>query len=166
MSEKISQQDKVVEMLREQKYTREEIMDTVGCNSACLASYLTGMRNAAKFSGTPICPIEKVEGDKKIFVLGSYEEFQTARTPKVKAASAAKTPAQRYAEAVKRVEKAEKAVERYAGAEEAEGVLRFKIAELELELAQLLLSQMDAPEDTDLDTEIETEDAEVTDELL
>ena len=51
MSEVKSKETVVVEMVKAEQYTREEILAESGATPGSLASYLTAMRNAAKFTG-------------------------------------------------------------------------------------------------------------------
>ena len=90
MSEVKSKETVVVEMVNAEKYTREEILAASGATPGSLASYLTAMRNAAKFTGAACCPIEVEEDGKKIFKVTTWDEAEAAkaaRVPKTKKSS-------------------------------------------------------------------------------
>jgi hypothetical protein len=168
-----SKQDVVVRLVQEGTHTRQEIKDAADCTSGALASYLSGMRNAAKFTGAAVCPMEVVlEDGKKVFTAVTFEAAEEAKAAKAATASAStstKTPAERLEAATKRVDRCDsaldKAKERYEAAEDnRELELRFNKAEIEAELASIELKRAEAlvVEDEDADAD----DIEAEDELI
>ena len=142
-----SKQEVVVSMVQEGIYTRQEIREAAGCTSGALATYLSGMRNAAKFTGMSVCPIEKSidrDGESvKVLSTCTFEEYEAAKAiPAATTRASKKSPELRFAEVTKRIEKCIKAL---AGAqnrfdsdpENREFVLRLHKAQIELELAEL-----------------------------
>lgn len=147
-----SKQDVVVRLVREGVHTRQEIKDQAGCTAGALASYLSGMRNAAKFTGAEVCPVEvSLDDGKKVMQVTTFalaEEAKAERATKTKSAST-KTPAERLEAAKKRVEKCgvalDKAQERAEASEDnRELELRFKKAEIDAELADIELARCEA----------------------
>lgn len=160
-----SKQDVVVRMVQEGKSTRVEIKDAADCTSGALASYLSGMRNAAKYTpGSELCPVTDEDG---IMSAVSFEEAETLKAEKTTATKGpAKTPAERYEAADKRVDRTAavivKAQERFDNApDNRELELRLKKAEIEFELAEIELSRAAA-----LNDEAPEEAGDVGDEEL
>lgn len=153
----LNKQEQVFELVKAGVSTRKEIIEKVGCTSGAFASYLSSMRMAAKFSGQPICPMEKditeqVDGKdvaKKVFVLVSFEEAEKAKEERAASSKVlAKTPEERKVLAEKRVEKAAAAVEKTKTAFEAnqsseEHDLRHQAAKIEHRLAEIALANID-----------------------
>lgn len=163
----------VVEMVKAGIHTRDEIREAADCTSGSLASYLTGMRNAAKFTGVDICPVEVNDDDgKKVFTVGNYEEIEAAKAARVgsRSTAAAKSPAERLEAAEKRVTRCENAEEaaiaRYekdGSSEElqlraAKAEIELKLAMIELEKAQDLVDSSDVVEGDNSEVVEETED--------
>lgn len=164
--------DKIVACIREGNQTRAEVIAAAGCTTNAFASYLTSLRNAAKYAGTNICPIEKEIDGKKVLVMGSYEEFEALKATSASAAAGVEKPlAEQHAAAIKNVNKTAMALAKFQARKEAGekfekgGIddLRFQIAKLNAQLAQKLLEALpplpeveETPEDaegTPVDTE-------------
>ena len=167
MSEVKSKETVVVEMVNAEKYTREEILAESGATPGSLASYLTAMRNAAKFTGATCCPIEVEEDGKKIFKVTTWDEAEAvkaARVPKTKK-SEPKTFEERLDAAQKRVAKVtiqlDKAKAAFEETETRTSELRVTILEAELELAEIALDKLQADGDTEENEITEGEEAEL-----
>ena len=166
MAKNESKQEMVVRLVKDGLYTRQEIKDKVDCTAGALASYLNAMRNAAKFSGTALCPIE-VENEKgeKVFVVRTFEEAEALRAERSPAARISKkSPQQQYAEAEKRAKKSQdvhtRMAERLAESKNVTATqkLRLEIARLTAELHRLEFSEMEDPgpaDDTPVDADVE-----------
>lgn len=97
-----SKQDVVFKMVKEAKWTRDEIKEAAGCTAGAFASYLTGLRNAAKYSGQGICPVEVDDGNgKKVFKPVTYKEAMAVERGSATRTSS-KSPEERYVAAHKR----------------------------------------------------------------
>lgn len=168
-----SKQEVVVEMVQAGTYTRAEIKEGAQCTSGALASYLSGMRNAAKFTGSEICPIEVDVDGKKVFQVTTFAKAEAIKAERVasnSSSTSAKTPAERLDAAEKRVtrvsNKLEKAEERAEANEDSRELqLRWDLAKIEVELADIELEKAkalvaDQPilEEDEADTEVESED--------
>lgn len=167
MSEVKSKETVVVEMVNAEKYTREEILAESGATPGSLASYLTAMRNAAKFTGATCCPIEVEEDGKKIFKVTTWDEAEAAkaaRVPKTKK-SEPKTFEERLDAAQKRVAKVtiqlDKAKAAFEETETRTSELRVTILEAELELAEITLDKLQAAGNTEENEITEGEEAEL-----
>ena len=167
MSEVKSKETIVVEMVNAEKYTREEILAESGATPGSLASYLTAMRNAAKFTGATCCPIEVEENGKKIFKVTTWDEAEAvkaARVPKTKK-SEPKTFEERLEAAQKRVAKVtiqlDKAKAAFEETETRTSELRVTILEAELELAEIALDKLQADGNTEENEITEGEEAEL-----
>ena len=167
MSEVKSKETIVVEMVNAEKYTREEILAASGATPGSLASYLTAMRNAAKFTGATCCPIEVEEDGRKIFKVTTWdaaEAVKAARVPKTKK-SEPKTFEERLDAAQKRVAKAtiqlDKAKAAFEETETRTSELRVTILEAELELAEIALDKLQADGNTEENEITEGEEAEL-----
>ena len=167
MSEVKSKETIVVEMVNAEKYTREEILAESGATPGSLASYLTAMRNAAKFTGATCCPIEVEEDGKKIFKVTTWDEaeaIKAARVPKTKK-SEPKTFEERLDAAQKRVAKVtiqlDKAKAAFEETETRTGELRVTILEAELELAEIALDKLQNDGNTEENEITEGEEAEL-----
>lgn len=172
MSEQ-TKQDVIVEMVKAGKSTRDEIIAAANCTTKAFASYLTTMRNAAKFTGAVLCPTEVEVDGKKVMVAKLYAEVMAGREERKAAAKPgkldAKSPAEKYALAQKRVEKADTALAKFEEkiavdgkfSKNTEGWFRFEAAKIEKGLADLLLSLCQAPE-----AEVAPEVPEADGELL
>ena len=167
MSEVKSKETIVVEMVNAEKYTRDEILAASGATPGSLASYLTAMRNAAKFTGAAWCPIEVEEDGKKIFKVTTWDEAEAvkaARVPKTKK-SEPKTFEERLDAAQKRVAKVtiqlDKAKAAFEETETRTSELRVAILEAELELAEIALDKLQADGDTEENEITEGEEAEL-----
>lgn len=134
------------------KSTREDLKAAAECTSGSLASYLSAFRNAAKFTGVAICPIEieidDGDGVKKVFVFKTFEEVEAIKAERspAKSKAVAKTPAQRLDAATKRVTRTsnilDKAAERFeADSDNRELELRYQKAQIEAELAEIELKR-------------------------
>ena len=167
MSEVKSKETVVVEMVNAEKYTREEILAASGATPGSLASYLTAMRNAAKFTGAACCPIEVEEDGKKIFKVTTWDEAEAAkaaRVPKTKK-SEPKTFEERFDAAQKRVAKVtiqlDKAKAAFEETETRTSELRVTILEAELEIAEIALDKLQADGNTEENEITEGEEAEL-----
>lgn len=167
-----NKQQIVADLVKQGIYTRAEIKEQAGCTSAALASYFSGMRNAAQFTGVAVCPVEtekEIDGEvKKVFVAMTFEDAEALKAEKAatRSAASAKTPKERKEAADKRVDKCstalDKARERHENAPDNEELkLRFQKAEIELRLAEIeqsraaeLITEDDAAAD---DAEVEAE---------
>ena len=148
MSEVKSKETVVVEMVNAEQYTRAEILAESGATPGSLASYLTAMRNAAKFTGATCCPIEVEEDGKKIFKVTTWDEaeaLKAARVPKTKK-SEPKTFEERLDAAQKRVAKVtvqlDKAKAAFEETETRTSELRVTILEAELEIAEIEIAEI------------------------
>ena len=167
MSEVKSKETVVVEMVNAEKYTRDEILAASGATPGSLASYLTAMRNAAKFTGATCCPIEVEENGKKIFKVTTWDEAEAvkaARVPKTKK-SEPKTFEERLDAAQKRVAKVtiqlDKAKATFEETETRTSELRVTILEAELELAEIALDKLQADGNAEENEITEGEEAEL-----
>lgn len=167
MSEVKSKETVVVEMVNAEQYTREEILAASGATPGSLASYLTAMRNAAKFTGATCCPIEVEEDGRKIFKVTTWdaaEAVKAARVPKTKK-SEPKTFEERLDAAQKRVAKAtiqlDKAKAAFEETETRTSELRVTILEAELELAEIALDKLQADGNAEENEITEGEEAEL-----
>ena len=167
MSEVKSKETIVVEMVNAEKYTREEILAESGATPGSLASYLTAMRNAAKFTGATCCPIEVEEDGRKIFKVTTWDEAEAvkaARVPKTKK-SEPKTFEERLDAAQKRVAKVaiqlDKAKAAFEETETRTSELRVTILEAELEIAEIALDKLQADGNTEENEITEGEEAEL-----
>ena len=167
MSEVKSKETVVVEMVNAEKYTREEILAASGATPGSLASYLTAMRNAAKFTGATCCPIEVEEDGRKIFKVTTWDEaeaIKAARVPKTKK-SEPKTFEERLDAAQKRVAKVtiqlDKAKAAFEETETRTSELRVTILEAELELAEIALDKLQNDGNTEENEITEGEEAEL-----
>lgn len=163
MSEVKSKETVVVEMVNAEKYTRDEILAESGATPGSLASYLTAMRNAAKFTGATCCPIEVEEDGKKIFKVATWDEaeaLKAARVPKTKK-SEPKTFEERLDAAQKRVAKVtiqlDKAQAAFEETETRTSELRVTILEAELEIAEIALDKLQGEGDTEDGADLEAE---------
>lgn len=165
MSEVKSKETVVVEMVNAEKYTRDEILAESGATPGSLASYLTAMRNAAKFTGATCCPIEvEVEEDgRKVFKVTTWDEaeaLKAARVPKTKK-SEPKTFEERLDAAQKRVAKVtvqlDKAKAAFEETETRTSELRVTILEAELEIAEIALDRLQGERDTEGGADLEAE---------
>ena len=167
MSEVKSKETIVVEMVNAEQYTREEILAESGATPGSLASYLTAMRNAAKFTGATCCPIEVEEDGKKIFKVTTWDEAEAvkaARVPKTKK-SEPKTFEERLDAAQKRVAKVtiqlDKAKAAFEETETRTSELRVTILEAELEIAEIALDKLQNDGNTEENEITEGEEAEL-----
>ena len=163
MSEVKSKETVVVEMVNAEQYTRDEILAESGATPGSLASYLTAMRNAAKFTGATCCPIEVEEDGKKIFKVTTWDEaeaLKAARVPKTKK-SEPKTFEERLDAAQKRVAKVtiqlDKAKAAFEETETRTSELRVTILEAELEIAEIALDKLQGEGDTEDGADLEAE---------
>ena len=163
MSEVKSKETVVVEMVNAEKYTRDEILAESGATPGSLASYLTAMRNAAKFTGATCCPIEVEEDGRKIFKVATWDEaeaLKAARVPKTKK-SEPKTFEERLDAAQKRVAKVtvqlDKAKAAFEETETRTSELRVTILEAELEIAEIALDKLQGEGDTEDGADLEAE---------
>lgn len=152
----ISKQDQVVELVKAGVSTRVEIRESVGCTSGALASYLTGMRNAAKFTGASICPVEvdkEVDGEmKKVFTVMTFQESEDIKAERAAnrtTSTSTKTPEERVEAAEKRMTKCETAVEKAVeraekDADNVELELRADKAKIDVKLAEIELNRAKA----------------------
>ena len=158
----MSKQDQVVEMVKAGQYTREEIMAEVGCTPGALSSYLSGMRNAAKFTGAEICPTIDENGVFSVTTFEAFEEAKAEAAANRKPKAPTKTPEDRWIAASKRVSRCEKAAASARGRAENspddhELDLRAQKADIELELAQIEMMRAEAdrsPKAADDDEEL------------
>ena len=167
MSEVKSKETVVVEMVNAERYTREEILAESGATPGSLASYLTAMRNAAKFTGAACCPIEVEEDGKKVFKVTTWDEAEAAkaaRVPKTKK-SEPKTFEERLDAAQKRIAKVtiqlDKAKAAFEETETRTSELRVTILEAELEIAEIALDKLQGDGDTEENEITEGEEAEL-----
>jgi hypothetical protein len=171
----MSKETIVVDLVKAGESTREEIREAADCTSGSLASYLTGMRNAAKYTGVAICPVEvedPEDADRKVFVVKTFdevEEIKAERSVSRPSAASKKTPAERLEAAEKRLTRcesaAEKASDRAANADgNVELDLRADKAEIEVKLAAIELDRAKALVDS-ADAEAEAPEAD-EDELM
>ena len=159
----MSKEDIVVSMVKEGKHTREEIRNAAGCTAGSFASYLTGMRMAAKHTGSEIYPIEVEDPNdpkRKVFTVATFDKVEEMKAERAASTPAGpkKTPEERYQAAVKRLErcknslaKARERAELNTGSRELE--LRTQKAEIEFELAGIELQRAknargEVPEET------------------
>ena len=141
--------DIIVATIKAGGATRESIIAASGCTPKAFASYLTSLRNGAKYSGSAICPIE---GEDKIFRLGTYDEFVALKPVAGESSAAEKPLAEQHATAVKNINKATAAVGRFQARKEAGekfekgGIddLKFQIAKLQLTLAEKIYASLPA----------------------
>jgi len=173
-----TKQDKVVEMVKAGKYTRKEILEAVGCTSGALASYLSGMRNAARYTGAVLCPVEvagEVAGEK-VFTVMTIDEAETQRAESTvkRSSGPAKSPSALLDLAQKRVDKAartETACKLRLDKDSSEvnqlyydaAVIEGRLAALLLEAAKELVAN--SPEE-DLPADPETTSVAVTEDEL
>ena len=149
----MSKLDQMVEMIKEAKSTRDDILATLECTTGSMASYLTSLRTGAKYSNEPLCPVEVEDGDKKVFKFFTHAEAEEMRAAKgTKARVSSKSPEERLEAATKRVAKCQTAVEKSAERLEANKKdqllkLRDKKVNIELQIAEYELSQCDVPAD-------------------
>lgn len=152
--------DKIVASLITGTMTREEVIAAAECTPKAFASYLTSLRNAAKYSKTNICPIEKTVGDKKVMVMGTYEEFEGLKLMSAAATSASvdeKPLAERHATAVKNANKAATALARFQARKdngekfEKGGLddLKFQVAKLNVQITQKIIENLPALPEVD-----------------
>lgn len=165
----MSKQTVVAEMVKEGTHTRQEIKDAAECNSSTLASYLSGMRNAAEYTGAVICPVEEEQDDgRKLFKAILFTEYEALKAARVtKTSTSTKTPEERLENAEKRVVRCEnlndKAMERAEASEDNHELqLRFQKTGIELELAEIELDRAKALMVEDEDAA----EAPVEDELM
>jgi len=168
--------DKIVACIREGNQTRAEVIAAAGCTTNAFASYLTSLRNAAKYAGTNICPIEKDLDGKKVLVMGSYEEFEALKAASASASSAGveKPLAEQHAAAIKNVNKTAMALAKFQARKDAGekfekgGIddLRFQIAKLNAQLAQKLQEALPALPEVEGTDEVEGEQVADTEEQL
>lgn len=111
----MSKQDIVVKMVKESKYTRQEIKDAAECTSGSLASHLSMMANAAKYTGEALCPIEEEIDGKKVMTVKTYNEVQDAKEARKgsTASRSTKSPAERLKAAELRLVKCTKAAAKF-----------------------------------------------------
>ena len=176
MSEQLSKQEQVVNLVKEGKYTRKEIKEMVGCTANVFATYLSAMRNAANFTGVDICPIEEeIEVDGKIKKVMTVTSFKAAEAAKAERAAASgrastKTPAERLEAADRRVERTSSALdsakERYeANEDNRELELRYEKAKIEAELAEIEQARAKAlVEAQESEADVEADDAAAAEE--
>lgn len=160
-----SKQDVVVGLVQAGTYSREELRKIAGCTSGALATYISGMRNAAKFTGATICPIEttiEIDGvEKKVMTVVTFDEYESARaeaTVKATTKAPAKSPEVRLADAETRINRCTKAVDSAKGRLDENGddieldlrhqkaVIELKLADIELDRAQALVEAAGVPE--------------------
>lgn len=140
--------DIIVSTIKAGNATRDSIVKAAGCTPKAFASYLTSLRNGAKYSGAAICPIEDAN---KVFFLGTYEQYE-AQKPVAGEAAAEKPLAEQHATAVKNINKATAAVGRFQARKESGekfekgGIddLKFQIAKLQLTLAEKIYAGLPA----------------------
>jgi hypothetical protein len=166
----VTKQDIVVKMVKEGIHTREEIKTAADCTAGALASYLSGMRNAAKYTGEAICPVQNENG---IYSVVTFAEADAAKAEKVSIRTSAgpkKTPAERLAQAETRVTRCgnllAKAKERLdENPDNRELQLRHQLAEINSELANIEFTKASAAtvddENTDNETGFESEESEL-----
>lgn len=170
-----SKQDVVVRMVKAGQSTREEIKEAAGCTSGALASYLSAMANAAKFTGAEICPIEEEIDGKKVFTVMTYADVQAIKEERAANRSPGavkKSPEERLKAAEKRLTRSESALDKLddrisaADGEVGEELqLRFDKAKIEVQLAEIEIARLNdlvssADEDDDVD-EDEDEDEDL-----
>ncbi len=144
--------DIIVATIKDGNATRESVIKAAGCTPKAFASYLTSLRNGAKYGGSAICPIEATEGDAKIFRLGTYEEYEASRVTAEKVSAEEKPLAERHATAVKNINKANATLNRFTARKEAGETfekgsvddLKFQIAKLQVTLANVVYSELPA----------------------
>jgi hypothetical protein len=177
----MSKQDIVVEMVKEGKHTRQEIKDAAECTSGALATYFSGMRNAAKFTGSEICPVEIQDpGDeeRKIMVVMTFEDAEERRASRVKVSAAPKKTVEERFEAVKkRIIRCnslfDKALTRFEGNPDNEELdlrqqkadIECKLAGIEYEALSTLIDDADTEPGTKA-TDEDEQDIEADGELL
>lgn len=152
-----SKQDIVVKLVQEGIHTRSAIRKAADCTAGALASYFSGMRNAAKFTGASICPIEIDLDGKKVFTVKTFEEVEEMKAAKAAtkpASTSTKTPAERLELAEKRINRCTGALEKSneraeAAPENREVELRAAKAKIELELAEIELKRVNELIDAD-----------------
>ncbi len=169
----MSKQDTVVRMVKEGVYTRQEILEEANCTPGALASYLSAMRNAAKYTGQPICPIEITEDDgNKVFSTASFEEVEEAKAERAAnrpAAGPPKTPEERLAAAEKKVARCDKAnssVLLKLDKDQDNEILNLKsqVCSLQLRIADIELAEAQSAADMAENSEVAEEASE--EELL
>jgi len=171
-----SKQDVVVRLVKEGMHSRVAIKEEAGCTSGALASYFSGMRNAAKYTGEPLCPVEiELEDGSKVMVAKTIEEVESIKEERAATrttAAAKKSPEERYEAAVSRLSRCESALDKLddrissADGEVAEEVtLRFEKAKIEVRLAEIELDRCKGLVDSSEDVE-EDEDTESSEEDL
>jgi hypothetical protein len=177
MSE-MNKQDKIVEMVKAGTFTREEIINAAGCTVKAFASYLTTMRNAAKFTGTALCPKEVELDGKRVMTVDTFEAVMAGREERKASAKPgkldSKTPAEIYNLAAKRVTKARTAVAKYEERIATEGKpakgtelwLRNEAAKIEQQLAELLFNALPVPEAMSVEEPADLTDVPAEGELL
>jgi len=133
----MSKEQDVLAMLKEEKYTKDEILEATQCTAGSFSSYLSAFRNASKYTGANICPVE-VDG---VFKMTTYDEWSKAREASKGNGRTTKDPAERLRRADKRVVRCaktlENAVNRHENLESEETGLRVDLAEINLKLAEL-----------------------------
>ena len=135
-----SKYDIVVEKLQAGGCKKSDLVPSL-CTSGSLASYFTTMRQVAKASNLPYCPVIGADGTYVLITWTKWEAQKEASAAKVKPATA-KTPEERVADADKRVTRCtnllEKAKARASENEDNEELsLRHTIAKCNLRLAEL-----------------------------
>lgn len=169
-----SKQEAVVKLVEAGIHSREEIKDQIDCTTGSLASYFSGMRNAAKFTGAALCPIEEeveIDGEiKKVMVCKTFAEVQAIKEERAASRtskSASKSPEERLEAATKRLTRCESILDKFddrvssADGEISEELsLRFDKAKIEARLAEIELARCKELVATADDVE---EDAEVED---
>ena len=144
-----SKEQIVIDMVKEGVHTREDILKVSEATPGSFASYLTAMRNAAKYTGAEYCPVEvEVEG-RKVFQVTTYENMlATKPEPKIRKPSTPKTFAERLVATEKRVKRAmeanEKAQAKFIEVGTRVAELQALITNAEVELAQIALTHLQA----------------------
>ncbi len=149
----MSKQDLMVELVKAGKSTREEIVAALECTTGSLASYLTGLRTAAKYSLEALSPVEVDEDGRKVFKFVTHaeaQEMKAAKTPTARVS--AKSPEERLEAATKRAAKtvlaAEAAAKRLDGDKKSQILkLRSKLADINSQIAEYELAQIEVPAD-------------------
>jgi len=169
MSENVSKQEQVIEMVSAGKYTRDEIKEAVGCTAGSLASYLSTMSNIAKYSNVAMSPVTNEDGIMSVATHSEAEELKATRVAARPSAASKKTPAERFEAARKRVTRCENALTSAAAraednADSEEASLRRDLAEINLKLANLEYERCSALMDevaSDDDSNIEETDEDL-----
>lgn len=149
----MTKEEQVVNMIKEGTHTREEILKEVGVKPTVMASYLSGMRSAAKFTGAEIYPVEVLdkESNKRLFKVMTMDDAQAyieAHRKTTSSTGKARTPLDKLRLARKRLRRAVAALGRWENVLEGDNVseesrLRHGVALAEHALADFLHSQVE-----------------------